>query len=314
MAASQKWITDVDPAGPVSRAARRSLDGRLSLVRHYLPLAALSSQRDIEYVHQLRVSTRRASATLSCYADLLPRRRWAWLNKQLKRIRRAAGEARDLDVLLAGLAGDASRPSTLARAALLDRIAQQRRAAQQPIVAVYRRLKKRRFKKRVRRILEKIRWRDASLAEPSLAAAARSELRRVSQPFFAAAAGSLDEIEALHTLRICGKQVRYTLEIFAAAFGPELRDDVYPQVEALQEHLGAINDHAAAIERFTAWRHAWREPLLEPALTDLLEAEQQSLANQRDEFARWWTPQRADRLQAALTRLFETQAAEEGAA
>ena len=66
-------------------------------------------------MHQLRVATRRAAATVRIFDALLPQRRMRRLNKCLRKIRRAAGTARDLDVLADRLrAGDCDRfPATL---------------------------------------------------------------------------------------------------------------------------------------------------------------------------------------------------------
>ena len=84
----------------VADAARRSLETRLAVVAHTLPLAAHLSEHDIEHVHRLRVATRRAAAALKLYRDWLPQKTRRWFKKRLRQIRRAAGEARDLDVLI----------------------------------------------------------------------------------------------------------------------------------------------------------------------------------------------------------------------
>ena len=55
-----KWVEGVSPKQPLHEAAYRILESRLSAVWHWLPLAAEKSDEDVEYVHQLRVSTRRA--------------------------------------------------------------------------------------------------------------------------------------------------------------------------------------------------------------------------------------------------------------
>ena len=94
-----KWIQGTSPSAPVSAAAREALRARLKTVAYYLPLAALKSDRDVEYVHQLRVATRRAVALLRIFRGQLSDKHAEWLDRQLKKIRRAAGEARDLDVL-----------------------------------------------------------------------------------------------------------------------------------------------------------------------------------------------------------------------
>ena len=59
-----KWI-DVDPPDlPVGEVARRILSRRLQAVAHWLPLAAHRYLEDVEHVHQLRVSCRRAGARI----------------------------------------------------------------------------------------------------------------------------------------------------------------------------------------------------------------------------------------------------------
>ena len=49
------------------------------------------------------------------------------------------------------------------------------------------------------------------------------------------------DIETLHQLRIAGKWLRYTLEFFREALGPEV-DQLIPRVVALQDHLGWLHD------------------------------------------------------------------------
>src|SRR5690242_19716355 len=99
-----KWIPGLTPETPVVDAARRTLAARLAVVRHYLPLAAEHADKDIENVHQLRVATRRTAAALRMFAMCLPQKRAKTARKQLRRLRRAAGDARDWDVFLEMLA------------------------------------------------------------------------------------------------------------------------------------------------------------------------------------------------------------------
>jgi CHAD domain-containing protein len=49
------------------------------------------------------------------------------------------------------------------------------------------------------------------------------------------------DIETVHQLRIAAKWLRYTLEFFREALGPEV-DLLIPRVVALQDHLGLLND------------------------------------------------------------------------
>ena len=49
------------------------------------------------------------------------------------------------------------------------------------------------------------------------------------------------DIETIHQLRIAAKWLRYTLEFFREALGPEV-DQLIPRVVALQDHLGWLHD------------------------------------------------------------------------
>src|SRR5260221_3966301 len=93
-----KWIAGLTPETPVVDAAGRVLSARRDVVRYYLPLAAEHSHEDIESVHQLRVATRRAAAALRMFEMCMPEKRAKTAKKQLRRLRRAAGAARDWDV------------------------------------------------------------------------------------------------------------------------------------------------------------------------------------------------------------------------
>src|SRR3954466_9022178 len=99
MAASGKWIEGIGSENPVEEAARRSLEPRLAAVARCLPLAAHLAEHEFEHVHRLRVATRRACAALKLYKQLLPEKPARWLKRRLRKIRKAAGDARDLDVL-----------------------------------------------------------------------------------------------------------------------------------------------------------------------------------------------------------------------
>src|SRR5580704_11427349 len=96
--AFNKWIEGLNAETPVADAARKVLSERLEAVLYYLPLAAEKPEKDIEFVHQLRVSTRRAGAAVRIFKACLPGKRAKSLKHQLRRFRHAAGAARDWDV------------------------------------------------------------------------------------------------------------------------------------------------------------------------------------------------------------------------
>ena len=98
--ADGKWIEGLTPDMSVSDAATAVLAARFDVVRHFLPLSAEKPDEDPEYVHQLRVGTRRAGAALRVFADCLPRKHRRTMRLLLRTLRRGAGAARDWDVFL----------------------------------------------------------------------------------------------------------------------------------------------------------------------------------------------------------------------
>ncbi|MGZ3385027.1 MAG: CHAD domain-containing protein, partial [Isosphaeraceae bacterium] len=136
-ALTEKWVQGLSPADRTIDVAVRTLESRLGAVLYYLPLAAKRADEDAEYVHQLRVWTRRATAVLRLYEDLLPRRRCSWLKKQLKRVRRAVNNARDCDALVERLSKGQSGSG---EKRWLEATQAERAEAQKAVVAVYERL------------------------------------------------------------------------------------------------------------------------------------------------------------------------------
>ncbi|HVU85817.1 MAG TPA: CHAD domain-containing protein [Pirellulales bacterium] len=302
-----KWIQGTAPGDPVSDAAREALRARLRTVAYYLPLASFKSDRDIEYVHQVRVSTRRAVALLRIFRSLMAEKDADWLDRKLKRIRRAASEARDLDVLGRRIAEWVEANPSSGRAALLYRVERARDGAQAPVRKVRKKLADKRFGGRIDKIVKRVRWREDG-PEPSFAAAAAGCLRTVAEPFFEAGAGDTADLDALHRFRITAKHLRYSMEVFAAAFGPDFRTDLYPCFEEVQARLGDIHDHAAALARFQTWLAEWDDGPETEALRELAEVEKGNLARTRQNFIRWWTPERAAELRTRFDQAMLTQA------
>ena len=284
-----KWIPGTRPKQGVVKAARRALDVRLREVCRLLPLAAFHAQDDVEYVHQLRVASRRAVAALDAFWDLLPVERKR-LRKQLKRVRRAAGEARDHDVMLARFTrDDCSEPT-----GVVAHLRELRRAAQSPLVAIERRLAEKGWEPRIAELLAGVRWRGSG-RQPSFAKAARRRLREVFKDFWQASRADFTDLDAVHRFRIAGKRLRYAMEVFAGAMPKEFRKRLYSQVEDLQERLGAINDHVTAARRLELWAQSAPAELSQQFL-DLAGREQELWQAALEKFRRWWTPKLARQL------------------
>lgn len=286
----------------MTEVAARTLKFRLEPVAKLLPLAALKSKEDIEYLHQLRVSTRRADAALDMYRELLPDWRAAWIEKQLGRIRQATGDARDDDVFARRLAEDEAP----AAAELLRRVHEHRSESQQAVRDVYERLtrKKGRFERRIEKLLKRVRVRGKhkKSKEPTYRDWAEDHLRPILDEFFAMAEGDLHDTGTLHQFRIVGKKLRYALELLSAAFDSELQKNAYPLIETLQDQLGRVNDHASALSRLGRWAEANKDPEQAKYLEEMLHREQSHLEESRRQFSAWWTAERCSEIRQVFDR------------
>ena len=303
MSRKRKWIAVDSPHEPVTRVARRALENRLLAVWDYLPPAARRPEQDPEYVHQLRVSSRRAVAAVETFEFSLPERRTEWFKKQLKRLRQAAGEARDFDVLAVRLEKSLHGDSSAAAAHVLDLVADCRREAQPAIRQIYRRLRDRNYKRRVRKLLAKIGLnRGIQQAEPEFADVARLAMRQTVDAFFTASHANLADTAKLHLFRIAGKQLRYAMEIFAGAFAASFVEQLYPQVVELQEKLGQINDHVSALTRFEAWPSRLASDEDRELLARLAAIETHARDELLSVFFQFWTAERSERWRFQFSR------------
>lgn len=314
MARKSKWVEVSSPQEPIVEVARRALGDRLLLVWRYLQRSSQGAPTDTENVHQLRVSTRRAVAAMEIFDALLPARRKRWMNKQLHRVRKAAGEARDLDVML-----DRFLPVAEAETgdgpygALVHVLKVRRQRAQEPIDETYEKLDQKRLRRRVRGLVNRVRLRSKQdrFTEPSYADAAQSAVESRLKDFFRASEADFSDYTLLHAFRIEGKHLRYTMEVFASAFEPAFRDELYPLIADLQDRLGKINDHATAKERFGQWfEDADEEDALRPTFESLVAEERQALDVARSEFLDWWTPDRRDDLRKRFADALQMDLAE----
>lgn len=299
-----KWVQDVSPDDCTTDVAVRTLQARLDAIQHYLPLAAKRSEEDVEHVHELRVWTRRAAAALKFYAGLLPKRRTAWMKKQLKRLRRAANDARDCDVLGRRLAEDHAHPEARS---WLHKVRAQRAEAQKPIVAIYECLSRDdRFDRRVTKLLGRVRPRGMHRPQPEdqhFGTWAHARLRPLVESFFAAIPADGTDMAELHAFRILGKELRYGMELVGGAFGPDFREKLYPLVETLQDRLGALNDLATAQTRLRKRIEEADGPAESEHLQKLLAEEQARLKGIHREFANWFTPSLQQELRGGFDSL-----------
>jgi CHAD domain-containing protein len=219
---------------------------------------------DIEFIHRARVATRRLRAGLRFFADCFPAERLKTWRKELRRMGRSLGEARDQDVQIAFLCDLLSQLQELDYVAGVARVLvhwERRREKLQPKVL---RALGRLLDSRVLRemLVATKKWRSdgdqAGPWQPSPGLFAHAEqyvLSRLEElrSFEPCLADPQDKPQH-HAMRIAAKRLRYTVEVCRPAYAGRL-DGVLEAIKQVQSLLGEIHDcdvWMAQLEAFSA--------------------------------------------------------------
>lgn len=197
---------------------------------------------DPEYIHQMRVATRRLRAALRLFAPTLPDR-LGQLLPPLRVLMTRLGHARDLDVLLTEIANPvlAALPGEPRLPALASDITNRRYAARAQALAL---LAAPAYGRAVLAALEALH--PAPVADGAaipLRRFATERLRRLCRKLRRlAVAAELEDPASLHALRIGVKRLRYALEFFAPLAPRHAFDRALQRLAATQDTLGQLND------------------------------------------------------------------------
>lgn len=214
-------------------------------------LAGVRSADDIEAVHQMRVATRRLRAAFTLFAECLPNKRGEEWQREIKRITKALGAARDTDVqfdwlrkFLAKSTDPAWRPG-INRAML--RLYQQRQRLQLKVVEALDRLEASHTLDGLGTLLRdqvvqaRLNNVDPYATEVYLRAAEAIRLQLEHFLAYDVYVYQPEHSTELHAMRIAAKHLRYTLEIFAELYKDTLKQPL-KVVKEMQELLGDLHD------------------------------------------------------------------------
>jgi CHAD domain-containing protein len=237
----------ITPDDVLAEAGRKVL--RFHFARMLAREAGTRAGKDIEELHSMRVATRRMRAAWRVFGDAFRAGRTRRLRARLRELASRLGAVRDLDVLIE--AAVAHQASLGAREA----------AAFEPLVAAWR--AERNVARTVLlreldsldyvRLVEEYRVFVATegagaVSPPSPVVPHRVRDTAASRIWLAYEQVRAYEtvlrwadIETVHQLRIASKWLRYTMEFFREALGPEA-DILIARVTALQDHLGLLHD------------------------------------------------------------------------
>lgn len=210
---------------------------------------------DPEYVHDMRVATRRLRTALDVFADAVPEEKRDPLTRDLRWVGRALGRVRDSDVQLLRVAALRAEGSELERATLeiFERSLEIRRAKQR--MRLLARLDSERYVGLAARLRA---WVDAGppapapgspAGLPAYATAHRltAERHRALHEAYHMAERSLAPTD-LHATRMAAKRLRYCVEYFAELEGPGAVRRA-KRLARFQDFLGERQDAATLLAR-----------------------------------------------------------------
>ena len=239
--------------------------GRGVLLKHLQALAqeiegVQSGAADIEYIHRMRVASRRLRSAFRLFPRCLPpKKHKGWL-KQIKQVTRALGESRDSDVQIECLQAFANTLTVRRHRAGIDRLLmrlQQRRQRLQPELSrAMQKLKESGLLNEMQNHLalpatvppEGSEMDPAPVAPPPLHTPAlyRHAFMAISAGLeeflsFDSIVPQPEKVEELHAMRISAKHLRYTLENLASLYPGGLKSYIQV-VRKAQEILGDVHD------------------------------------------------------------------------
>lgn len=283
----------------VYEAAGILIAREIKRVRKRLKRAAERGREDPELVHGLRVATRQASAAIQVFARILPTSGRKEILRKLRQIRKAAANARDLDVFI-----EQHQQSMKANKKLLKRLMKKRQRAQRPIIAVFQKTRgKSHFHRCCKKLIKSLQYSDRHLTcvdtEKQFTDWAQVRMRQIVKKFFDQSQVDANDPIRLHRFRIAAKKFRYGVDVLANAFPPGTFAEVDAKFKKLQDLLGEINDRVVAVGRLKGQRNGKGDVSSEDR--KLLSKERKKLQRARKRFSRFWRPQLVAEIRAAFT-------------
>lgn len=236
--------------------------------------AGARAGEDPEFVHQARIAIRRLRSAFCLWAPLLPAAFLAKYRPLWRELAREFGETRNLDVLatqtLPALQECFPEHPALQRLARLVE-----RQCMQSHRELRTALKNPAFDRLVLGFTADVHALPKALLADSLPVFARRRLTRLAGRLSRLAVAAGNDPQALHSLRIAFKHLRYALEFLAPFYSRKALRPYLASVSELQELLGAINDiavaeaHIAGLPRLESdtlirgWLDGQRAPLLD---------------------------------------------------
>jgi CHAD domain-containing protein len=330
-----KSTRKTDATAKARRLAPLSVHGAQTALKYLHTLLAemdgVRQAEDRECVHRMRVASRRLRSVLPLFATALSRQTCTRWRKQLRRLTRALGAARDTDVQIACvqqfLHDSAGVEEQAGVERLLLRLEQRRQALQGPVVEALERFA-------ARQLAEEMEERLAQVVSQSESYGVDVPGRRVYRRTRKGILKCLNAFEAyapyivqpecvkeLHAMRIAAKRLRYIMQALAPLYPDELAEPIQA-ARRCQTKLGDIHDcdvWTDTLPRFLEEEQARTlayfgstvpfEPL-RAGLLALLHNRQQQRVQDYQEFVTFWEQLQTQGVWAGLRQTLDAAAAE----
>ena len=206
---------------------------------------------DRECVHRMRVASRRLRTVLPLLATSLSRQTLARWGKQLRRVTRALGAARDTDVQIACvqqfLHDNASAEERAGVERLLLRLEQRRQALQGPVVKALERFVASQvaaeMEERLQQVVSQSESYEVDVPGRRVYRQTRKGILKRLNAFeaYAPYVARPECIKELHAMRIAAKRLRYIMQALASLYPDELAEPIQA-ARLCQTRLGDIHD------------------------------------------------------------------------
>ena len=287
-------------------------------------IVGVQAGKDIEYIHQMRVASRRLRNGLDLFRECLPgKKSRVWLDN-VRSITHALGNARDMDIQIAELSqlydDDLDEKYKPGYSRLLLRLKQKRTKAQKKINKTIFKLKEDDTLSILAAHLSKLADKSdiVDLFTPSLYQKAFDAIHADLTEFlsYRSFIREQDNIDKLHAMRIAGKHLRYTMEVFAPLYEGAL-DPFIILMKNIQNLLGEIHDNDVWVNWLPKFIEKEQErvedyfgntgPLIRllPGLHYLIENRQQAREKVYQTFLLTWDSIAAENAWQALDDLIE---------
>lgn len=238
---------------------------RLIIVGHFREMMSYKDGAidgtNIEFVHDMRVASRRLRAAMDNFSDCFESKPFKQLYKQVRTITRTMGAVRDLDVLIAHFQLDLQIILLMNEQrdiqGLIENLQQKRVEARKPMLELFTDLNANDFETQFLTFFD---VKPQKIVGPNPKHSFRQNARvilpqRVEEVYSWEQYIKKPEYrEELHNMRISVKRLRYTMEFFAVNYDIKFTDFLDIIID-LQDILGDIHDNDVILDILTEYKN-----------------------------------------------------------